>query len=149
MEPVDVTVDIDAPPAAVFALLIDIPRTPEWVTICRAVLEHDADEPKVGWQCRQRYALRGAPFVVTWTIDELTPNRRIAWSGKGPARSKATAQQDLEPLDDGTRTRLRYRNAFKTPGGPFGAVASRALMGDTAEVEAQRSLARLAALLAG
>lgn len=149
MDPVDVTVELDAPPAQVFALLLDIERTPEWVTICRAVLSVDPGTPTPGWKCRQRYALRGAPFVVSWTLDELTPEQRISWSGKGPARSKASIQQDLSPLSGGKRTKLRYRNEFKTPGGPFGAVASKALMGDTADVEAHRSLEQLGRLLTG
>lgn len=149
MEPVDVTVQLDAPPAKVFEVLLDMERTPDWVTICRAVLETDPGTPAVGWRCKQRYALRGAPFVVNWTLDELDPARRISWSGKGPAGSKAAVQQDLEPLDGGDRTQLRYRNAFKTPGGPFGAVASRALMGHAAETEARKSLEKLAALLHG
>lgn len=147
MEPVDVTVELDAPPSRVFEVLLDMPRTPEWVTICKAVLSVDPGTPTPGWSCKQRYALRGAPFVVSWTLDELVPEQTIVWKGKGPARSRAQARQDLTPLDAGARTRLRYRNAFKTPGGPFGAVASRALMGDTAEVEARRSLSKLGELL--
>lgn len=147
MAPVDVTIELDAPPSNVFAMLLDIPRTPEWVTICRAVLHVDPGTPAPGWQCKQRYALRGAPFVVTWTLEELDPDRHVSWRGRGPAASKASIQQDLEPLDDGRRTRLRYRNEFKAPGGLFGAAASRALVGDTAEQEAIASLDRLAALL--
>lgn len=147
MPPVDVTVELDAAPADVFAYLLDIEATPKWVTICRAVLSVDPGTPEPGWKCKQRYVLRGAPFTVSWTLDTLEQDRRISWSGRGPARSKASIQQDLEPLPGG-RTRLRYRNEFSAPGGPFGAVASRALVGDTAEQEAIRSLDRLAELLA-
>lgn len=148
MDPVDVTVELSAPPSAVFAFLLDMERTPEWVTICRAVLSVDPGRPEPGWRCKQRYALKGAPFTVSWKLDSLEENRHISWSGKGPARSKASIEQDLTPLDDGG-TRLRYRNAFETPGGVLGAVASRALMGDTAEQEAIRSLDLLATLLDG
>jgi uncharacterized membrane protein len=147
MAPVDVTVELDASPADVFAYLLDIEQTPKWVTICRAVLSVDPGTPVPGWQCKQRYALRGAPFVVSWTLDELKQDHHISWSGRGPARSTASIEQDLSPLPGG-RTRLRYRNEFKAPGGIFGAAASRALVGDTAELEAVRSLDRLAELLA-
>jgi uncharacterized membrane protein len=148
MAPVDVTVDLVPPPHDVFQVLLDIHRTPEWVTICRAVLSVDPGTPAPGWQCRQRYALRGAPFVVTWTLDKLVLDRHISWTGRGPARSTANIAQDLSPLKTGG-TRLRYRNEFKAPGGMLGAAASRALVGDTAEQEARDSLARLAALLDG
>lgn len=146
MAPVDVTIDLSAPPERVFAMLLDIARTPEWVTICRAVLHLDTGTPRPGWQCKQRYVLRGAPFVVTWTLDALVPERHISWSGRGPAYSKASITQDLEPLPGGG-TRLRYRNEFKAPGGLIGVAASRALVGDTAEHEARESLERLAVML--
>lgn len=146
MAPVDVTVELSADPATVFAYLLDIERTPEWVTICKAVLHVDEGTPTPGWQCKQRYVLRGAPFVVSWTLDSLEDGKHISWSGRGPARSKASIQQDLTPLPNGG-TRVRYRNEFAAPGGILGAVASRALVGDTAEQEAIRSLDRLATLL--
>lgn len=148
MAPVDVTIDLPSDPHTVYEMLLDISRTPEWVTICRAVLHLDDGTPTPGWQCKQRYVLRGAPFVVTWTLDELTPDRHISWSGRGPARSTASIEQDLEPIPGGG-TRLRYRNEFKAPGGLLGAAASRALVGDTADQEARESLRRLAALLTG
>ncbi|MEH3053173.1 MAG: SRPBCC family protein [Patulibacter minatonensis] len=147
MAPVDVTIDLDATPQEVYDVLLDIARTPEWVTICRAVLHVDPGTPRPGWECRQRYVLRGAPFIVNWTLESLTPARHISWKGRGPARSKASIQQDLQELPGG-RTRLRYRNEFKAPGGLLGAAASRALVGDTPEQEAIESLDRLSALLA-
>lgn len=147
MAPVDVTARIDASPEKVFAYLLDMEQTPKWVTICRAVLDVDPGAPRPGWRCKQRYVLRGAPFVVTWTLDELIPHRHISWSGRGPARSKASIQEDLEELPDGG-TRLRYRNEFAAPGGLLGLAASRALVGDTPEQEAVKSLDRLAELLA-
>lgn len=146
MPPVDVSVDLSAPPERVFALLLDMPRTPEWVTICRAVLEVDEGEPEPGWTCKQRYVLRGAPFVVTWTLTSLANPTHIEWTGRGPARSTAFITQDLTALPGGG-TRLRYRNEFKAPGGLLGAAASRALVGDAPEDEARASLARLAELL--
>lgn len=148
MAPVDVTVELRAAPSTVYSYLLDIERTPEWVTICRAVLSVDPGTPEPGWKCKQRYALRGAPFVVSWTLDTLEQDRHISWSGRGPARSKASIQQDLSPLPDGG-TRLRYRNEFAAPGGLLGAAASRALVGDTAEQEAIRSLDLLATLIDG
>ncbi|MDO9355691.1 MAG: SRPBCC family protein [Solirubrobacteraceae bacterium] len=148
MAPVDVTVELKADPSTVFAYLLDIPRTPEWVTICRAVLSVDPGTPVPGWKCKQRYVLRGAPFVVNWKLDVLETDRHISWSGRGPARSKASIQQDLTPLPGGG-TSLRYRNEFAAPGGLLGAVASKALVGDTPEQEAISSLDRLATLIDG
>lgn len=146
MPPVDVTIELDAPPRVVHAFLQDMARTPEWVTICREVLSIDPGTPDVGWSCRQRYVLRNAPFVVEWTLRENDPHRYMRWSGRGPARSTANIEETLTPLD-GDRTLLRYVNEFKAPGGIIGAAASRALMGDAPEHEARRSLDLLAELI--
>jgi len=146
MSGVDVTVELAAPPHTVFALLLDIKRTPEWVTICRKVLSVDPGTPQVGWHCQQLYALRGAPFHVTWELTELTPDRRLHWQGRGPARSTAEILQELTPVGDHA-TKLRYINDFTAPGGALGRFASRTLVGGAAESEAIASLDRLAHLL--
>ena len=50
-----------------------------------------------------------------------------------------------EPEDDGTR--FDYRNEFRAPLGPVGAMVSRALVGGMPEREANRTLERLRAHL--
>src|ERR1700712_5272172 len=77
MSDVDLTVEFDATPEQLFQVLLDIKRTPEWVTICRKVISVDPGKPKVGWRCQQLYALRGAPFPVSW---EVTAQRACAMS---------------------------------------------------------------------
>ena|ERR1700712_1393095 len=146
MSDVDLTVEFDATPEQLFQVLLDIKRTPEWVTICRKVISVDPGKPKVGWRCQQLYALRGAPFTVSWELTELEPGKLLHWRGQGPARSTAEIIQELTPVGD-SATRLRYVNDFIAPGGMLGRFASRTLVGSAPEHEAKKSLDRLASLL--
>ena len=65
------------------------------------------------------------------------------WEGRGPARSRARTEYVLTPESGGTR--FDYRNEFRPPFGPVGAVVGRALVGDIPEREATRTLERLRA----
>lgn len=146
MSHVVVTIDIAAPPERVWETMLDASRTREWVTIVREV-GHVDDGPLVpGYRMEQTLALRGIPFHVKWELAEVTVPRYAHWEGRGPARSKATITYRLKPLDDGG-TCVEYHNDFKTPLGPLGAVASKALIGGIPEHEANASLQRLKALL--
>ncbi len=145
---VRVTVDIDAPPAEVFALAMEPDRTPDWVTIVLRVEEKDGGPLKQGYEMAQRLCLRGFPFTVKWKLAEFRPGEYARWEGKGPARSKAITENVLEPREGGG-TRFTYTNEFVTPFGPLGAVAGKALMGGLPEKEATQSLQNLKALAEG
>lgn len=145
MSEVRTSIDIDASPEAVFDLALDPRRLGEWVTIHRELLGADDGVPQVGMKMQQRLSLRGAPFKVSWELVACERPHRAEWRGRGPARSQAETEYTLEALAGGI-TRLRYRNAFKAPLGPLGAVASSALVGGVPEKEATASLRALKTL---
>ena len=145
MSEVRTTIDIDAAPAAVFDLALDPTRLAEWVTIHRELLDVDPGEARVGMKMKQRLSLRGAPFNVGWELVTCERPHRAMWRGRGPARSRAETEYTLEALPDGG-TRFGYRNDFKAPLGPLGAVAGNALVGGVPEKEAIASLRALKAL---
>ena len=145
MSVVTTQIHIDAPPEEVWALVTDPARTEDWVTIHRAMKSHSDGEPRVGYEMKQTLCLRGAKFDVKWTAAQVEAPHHMRWEGRGPARSKATTEYRLTPNGDGTR--FDYRNEFKAPLGPLGAVASRALVGGVPEKEANASLERLKRLL--
>ena len=93
----------------------------------------------------QQIHLRGVSLQVHWTLIECVPARRAVWEGRGPMRSKAHVVYELEPAGDG-RTRFRYTNEFKAPGGPLGGLVDR-VTGPTAERAADKTLSNLKALL--
>jgi uncharacterized membrane protein len=142
------SIDIDAPPEAVYDLALDPRQLGEWVTIHRRVNRHDTGEPKRGYEMDQTLCLRGANFKVHWTLTEADRPGRATWEGRGPAHSYARTSYGLHEVDGG-KTRFEYENEFKAPGGFLGAAASRMLIGGVPEREAKRSLERLKALLEG
>ena len=146
MSEVRTSIDIDAPPEAVFDVALDPQRLGDWVTIHRALISADPGPPRAGMAMHQRMSIRGAPFKVTWELVTCERPTRAEWRGRGPARSRAETEYTLEALPGGG-TRFSYRNDFKAPLGPLGAVAGNALVGGVPEKEAIASLAALKRLV--
>lgn len=139
------TIEIAASPESVWDVVMDPERLEDWVTIHRG-LRKVSDVPLgPDSTLEQTMCVRGANFKVRWTVVEWDPPHRAVWEGRGPARSKASITDVLEPRDGGTH--FSYRNEFKPPLGPLGSAASRALMGGVPEREAHASLRKLKALL--
>ena len=145
MSEVTTSIEIAASPQEVWDVVMDVERSHEWVTIHRALNGHSAGDLRVGYEMEQTLCLRGVKFNVDWHIDELDAPHRAVWKGRGPARSRALIVNRLSAVDGGTR--FDYRNEFKAPLGPLGAVASRALVGGLPKKEADASLRRLKAIL--
>jgi uncharacterized protein YndB with AHSA1/START domain len=148
MSLVRASIEINAPPEAVYDLMLDPTRLQEWVTIHRKVNHADDGPPQPGFQMDQTLHLRGANFKVHWTLTEAERPDHATWEGRGPAHSYARTSYRLTQMDD-NGTRFDYENEFKPPGGIVGAAASRVLVGGVPQREANRSLERLKALLEG
>jgi uncharacterized membrane protein len=142
MTKVTTSIEIDAPPEAVWDVVMDAERLGDWVTIHRGLGEHGPDHME------QTLHVRGVNFHVKWDLAESRAPKLAVWEGRGPAHSKAHTLYRLSALDGG-RTRFDYENEFKAPFGPLGAVASRALVGGVPRREADASLRRLKKLLEG
>jgi uncharacterized protein YndB with AHSA1/START domain len=138
-------IDIDAPPEAVYDVMLDPARLHEWVTIHRKVNRADTGEPHKGFAMDQTLRLRHTNFKVHWTLTEAERPHRATWEGKGPAGSYARTSYRLQ--SNGGGTQFEYENEFKAPGGMLGAAASRVIVGGVPEREASRSLQRLKSLI--
>jgi uncharacterized protein YndB with AHSA1/START domain len=139
MSEVITSITIDAPPEKVWEVVMDPHRLAEWVTIHRKLNGASKDEMD------QTLHLRGVNFHVHWELEECEAPTHAVWRGRGPARSHAETEYRLTAVDGGTR--FAYRNEFKAPLGPLGAVASRALVGGLPEREAHQSLRNLKSLV--
>jgi uncharacterized protein YndB with AHSA1/START domain len=139
MSEVITSITIDAPPEKVWEVVMDPHRLEEWVTIHRKLNSASRDEMD------QTLHLRGVNFHVHWELEECEAPTHAVWRGRGPARSHAETEYRLTAVDGGTR--FAYRNEFKAPLGPLGAVASRALVGGLPEREAHQSLRNLKSLI--
>ena len=122
-------------------MVMDPARLGDWVTIHRKLLHADDGPPRVGYAMDQQLRLRGVSVEVHWKLVECRPSERAVWEGRGPARSHARTEYILSVEDGGTR--FDYRNEFRAPLGPLGAVVSRALVGGMPAREARRTLDRL------
>ena len=142
MSKVTTSIEIDAPPEAVWDVVMDAQRLGDWVTIHRGLGDHGPDHME------QTLCLRGVNFHVKWHLAEAREPELAVWEGRGPAHSKAHTLYRLAGLDGG-RTRFDYENEFKAPFGPLGAVASRALVGGLPQREADASQQRLKTLIEG
>jgi uncharacterized protein YndB with AHSA1/START domain len=141
MSLVTVSTKIDAARERVWQMVMDPNRLGDWVTIHRRLVHADDGPPRVGYEMEQRVHLRGVSLDVHWKLIECDPCARAVWEGRGPARSSAHTEYLLRDDDGGTR--FDYRNEFRAPLGPIGALVSRALVGGIPEREAKRTLERL------
>ncbi|MBS1868185.1 MAG: SRPBCC family protein [Actinobacteria bacterium] len=145
MTRVHCAIEIGAPPARVWEVVMDPRRLADWVTIHRH-LGPVPERLRRGATFEQTLNLRGAPLHVAWTVVDVDPPHRALWEGQGPAHSRASIVYELRP-DGENRTIFDYTNEFKPPGGALGAVAGRVLVGGLSQREAQRSLQRLKMLI--
>lgn len=144
MSEVVTSIEIKATPEKVWAIAMDPESLDDWVTIHRGLGSHDSGEPREGFEMDQTLCLRGVNFKVRWELTTCEEGRHAEWKGRGPARSHAETEYRLTPVEGGTR--FDYRNEFKAPLGPLGAMASRTLVGGVPAREANASLRKLKAL---
>ncbi|HEY4896887.1 MAG TPA: SRPBCC family protein [Solirubrobacteraceae bacterium] len=141
MSLVTASIQLPAPPADVWEIVMDPAALEKWVTIHRKLLRADNGPVKVGFRMDQRIHIRGVSLDVHWKLVQCRPCELAVWEGRGPARSHAHTEYALRAADGGTR--FDYRNEFRPPLGPVGAIVSRALVGGIPEREAKRTLDRL------
>jgi carbon monoxide dehydrogenase subunit G len=141
MSVVTASIEIDAPRARVWQVVMDPARLRDWVTIHRRLVHADEGPLRVGFEMDQQIHLRGVSLEVHWRLVECEPCVKAVWEGRGPARARAHTEYVLS--DEGGATRFDYHNDFRAPLGPIGAIVSRALVGGMPEREAKRTLARL------
>jgi len=144
---ISASIEIAAPQQDVWDHVMDADRIDEWVTIVQSIDHADPGPVRQGYRMDQTLCIRGISFKVHWTLKYLDAPNYARWEGRGPARSRAVIEDRLSTHDGVTR--FDYRNEFRTPLGPIGAVASRAFVGGIPQKEATASLQRLKALLEG
>ena len=148
MPDVSSEIEIAAPPAAVWDVVMDPHRLGDWVTTHVAVGDDAPAELEEGSSFEQKLKVGGPKFDVTWKVVEADRPRRVVWEGDGPAGSSAGVVYELEPSGEDATT-FRYRNEFELPGGAVGRLAGRTVGASAAKREAQRSLANLKKLIEG
>jgi uncharacterized membrane protein len=105
MAPVVDTVEIAKSPQEVFAYLDDLSRHGEWQGQIESVEVLTEGPTRVGTRAVDTRRVPGGRQKITYEITEHDPPRRAAFRGlNGPIRPRGSVT--VEPLDDGTRSRL-------------------------------------------
>ncbi len=115
MAPIESSIEIARPPEEVFAYLADPSRFAEWQhDVVRVDLKGDRP-PSLGTRFTTTRRIGGVERAMTQEVTELRPPRSWAVRGvDGPIR--ASANVTVEPLDGGTRSRVRIALAFEGHG---------------------------------
>ncbi len=108
------TMDVDAPPEAIFAILDDVTRTPEWLARCTKLEKLDAGPLAVGQKLEYHYKDGSRSGVMDGEVAQLEANRHL----ENRFRDKimdVSVDFRAEPIGDG-RTRLTHTIGIATKG---------------------------------
>lgn len=101
---VAVTVVAPAPPAAVWARLVDLDRWPEWNGRCVSAEMRGPLAPGTPLELHLRHP-KGRDFYTRPRLTAVEPERRLAWTARAlGVRATVSIELDAEP--DGTRVML-------------------------------------------
>jgi uncharacterized membrane protein len=99
---ISVSVNIDAPPEKVFAVLSDVGRWPEWTATMTSVQRMESGPFVVGSSARVRQPkLRPA----VWRVTELEDGRNFTWVTRSPGL-RMSASHSIEHQGAGSRVAL-------------------------------------------
>jgi carbon monoxide dehydrogenase subunit G len=141
---VERSIEIEAPAADVYEVVMDPARLGDWVTIHHHLEDAPNGPLKKGSKLTQCLKLAGKKFKVRWTVAENDPCRRVVWEGRGPVGSHAHIEYGFDSEDGATV--FSYVNEYDLPGGPFGRIAGRTVARVT-QKELEGSLQRLKSLV--
>jgi uncharacterized protein YndB with AHSA1/START domain len=115
MAPIVSSIEIARPPAAVFAYATDPARFPEWQADVVGVRVEGGGPAGVGARFTTTRRVGGAERTMTQEVTEHAAPRRWAAAGvDGPVRPSASIR--VEPLGDGTRSRVTFALDFEGHG---------------------------------
>ncbi len=98
--PISASVVVAASPDAVWAVVSDVTRMPEWSPELRRLFVLGAREPRVGMRLLGINRRGYAAWPTTSTVVRFEPGRAVAWKTR---ESGATWTYELEPVEGGTR----------------------------------------------
>ena len=126
-----------------WALMSDLSRLDEWLTLHEDWRSEVPSEIEVGTQLSSIVSFKGMRNRIAWTVEEFEPPDKIALAGDGKAGTKAELSLTAEDAGDG-ETLIELHTEFSNPAlrGPLGRVAARSLKG-----ELEKSIERLAELV--
>jgi carbon monoxide dehydrogenase subunit G len=112
MREYSISIEIDAPPARVWAVMSDIERWHEWTPSIRSI--HRTNSGPFGIGARARVTQPRLP-PADWVVTSVEEGRRFDWESRAPG-VWVFASHSVEPTGNGSRARLsvRYQGAVGT-----------------------------------
>lgn len=109
----EASIDVDATPDAVWAVVADAPRTPEWSPVChRCEWVGGPEAPEqasvVGARFRGHNKLNGVRWSRECVVTEAEPGRVFAFSTLFKGREQTRWRYELEPTASGTTVTEAY-----------------------------------------
>lgn len=98
--PIEATVDVAAPAEAVWAVVSDLTRMPEWSPELRALYAVGGREPRLGMTLVGLNRRGLVAWPTTSRVVRLEPGRAVAWRVR---ESLATWTYEVEPTPTGAR----------------------------------------------
>lgn len=98
--PISASVDVAAPPAAVWRVVSDVVRMAEWSPELRWLRALGGREPRPGMTLLGVNRRGLVVWPTTSTVVRFEPERAVAWRTR---ESRATWTYELEPVPGGTR----------------------------------------------
>ncbi|MCP3821347.1 SRPBCC family protein [Streptomyces sp. A3M-1-3] len=97
---------IEAPAGKVWSQLTDFSTYGQWNATHTSFPKGEPDSLEVASTYEENMKLMGFPAEVTWTVDELEPERLLVTKGKGPMGVSLGMRYSLTPDGDATRVRI-------------------------------------------
>jgi uncharacterized protein YndB with AHSA1/START domain len=145
MSRIEVSVDVGAPPEAVWDFVSNLRRIPEWIEDTLAMLTVEPEPAQQGTVYRERSRIVGPlSQVTTWKISEFDPPRFQRHDGQVPMMAATSVSFALEPSAGATKFRLVFEY---TPGNPVSSLGDRLFLKKSLQSGFQRSLENLKRLV--
>ncbi len=111
----ETTRHIDAPPASIWEVLVDVTRGPEWTPTIASVERLDDGDFRVG----SRFTVRQPKLPqAQWEVTEVVAGESFTWEAAGPGM-RTIARHEVVPDGTGSVLTLSIEQT-----GPMGAVAA-------------------------
>ncbi len=148
MPTIEHDVEIERPAGAVWAVLEDVRRLPEFSASTVAVRDAPERLTEVGQTFRQEVKVLGRRFDSEWVVTALDPGRSLTIEGDVGYGVRYCLTESLDPLGP-DRCRFRLRIDYRLPLGVLGRVAGRLGVERRAEAEAGEVVAGMKRLVEG
>ncbi len=144
MTRIERSIEIDAPPEAVFNELTDLHHLTRWSTI---TVSHDGgDEPlALGQEFEQKIRVAGIRLPSSWRCTEHDPPRIVAYEATSPGGGRLHMRQVV--TETGSGSTVAFTIDYDLPGGILGDLLDRTFVERRNGREAEHSLENLKELV--